>query len=145
MILNIRLLTQQIDILLQRAQKSLNLTFLFKSYHAIFLWTDLDCKLSACMHICSWLCKLKVNVRGPRKTPKIYCILYSDTTGDVWTEILRLSPFQFKKIEIFKLLSIPCLSSFLVQFLHYHFISIVLIRHYDQYWRKIMYLKLFTL
>ena len=36
----------QTDIQLQNAQKSLNQTFPFKTYHAIFLWSDFECKLS---------------------------------------------------------------------------------------------------
>ena len=40
-----KVLTHQTDIQLQTAQKSLNQTFRFKSYLAIFLWNDLEHKL----------------------------------------------------------------------------------------------------
>ena len=42
----------QTDIQLQNAQTSLNQTFPFKSYLAIFLWSDLECKLSMRMRTC---------------------------------------------------------------------------------------------
>ena len=45
-------LTHQLDIQLQRAQKSENHTFSFKSYLAIFLWSGLEwsCQF-ACAHV----------------------------------------------------------------------------------------------
>ena len=51
----------QTDIQLQNAQKSLNQTFSFKSYLAIFMSSDLECKLSMRMRTCK---TYSVNLRS---------------------------------------------------------------------------------